>query len=83
MNERNAWMIKMPREGGAGEGTYTIDRIWKKSYFAKSLCGWCSCSYCEVSSAFISLTWHLDELRESTPSYDGTKKSYRPEIIDK
>lgn len=48
MNERNAWMIKMPREGGAGEGTYTIDRIWKKSYFAKSLCGWCSCSYCEV-----------------------------------
>lgn len=28
----------------------TIDRIWKKSYLAKSLCGWCGCSYWEERS---------------------------------
>jgi hypothetical protein len=26
------------------EGTYTMDRIWKKSYLAKSLWGWCGCN---------------------------------------
>ena len=48
-------------EMNGGRETYTIDKIWKKSYFAKSLCGWCSCSCCDGSSAFRSL-----KLRNST-----------------
>lgn len=68
-----------------GRGTYTIDRIWKKSYFAKSLCGWCSCSYCDGSSAFLDPNKQRNSTNCAgvTRPYEGTKESYRPEIIDK
>jgi hypothetical protein len=36
-------MLLVPDQNPVEEQTYTIDRIWKKSYFAKSLWGWWGC----------------------------------------
>lgn len=44
-----------------------MDKIWKKSYLAKSLCGWCSCS--------------CDHVRFSLPGKKKGKKTHSPEVI--
>lgn len=64
-----------------GRGTYTIDRIWKKSYFAKSLCGWCSCSYCDGSSAFLDPISR--ETRRIAREYRASTKARRNLTVQK
>lgn len=48
-----------------------MDRIWKKSYLAKSFCGWCGCSWITVSNQTLRLC-HNQRQSFST---------YRPEVV--
>ena len=63
----------MDVEGGGkgGRKAYTMERIWKKSYLAKSLWGWCSCSWMKCQWSVLLRVLVLFESKGSRDSEAG------------
>ena len=71
-------------------GTYTMERIWKKSYLAKSLWGWCGCSVQKLFTKILKMLRMTTNmmalnlaLKPTTTMTQATKPSKLTQILQK